>query len=106
MRRVAEPDKPRMMNAIKEQRPPEEGQDVEAALSLGDLIEKKLCDFVRKSKDGKNLYHLLLPAFEKPLIQLALRESEWNQIRAAQMLGLHRNTLRKKIKELKIAPEE
>lgn len=80
--------------------------DAEEALSIGDLIEKKLCDFVKKSKDGKNLYHLLLPTFEKPLFKLVLREADWNQLRAAQMLGIHRNTLRKKIKELKIEPEE
>ncbi len=106
MRRFAVSERNKKMSATNEQQTLREGQETEPALSLGALIEKKLCDFIKKSKNGKNLYHLLLPAFEKPLIHLVLRESDWNQIRAAQMLGIHRNTLRKKIKELKIAPEE
>ena len=45
---------------------------------------------------------LLLKALENPLISLVLEETRGNQIQAAAVLGLNRNTLRKKIKELKI----
>ncbi|HLG21513.1 MAG TPA: helix-turn-helix domain-containing protein [Candidatus Manganitrophaceae bacterium] len=71
---------------------------------LAELVENKLAVFVKKMKnhEGKNLYHLLIQEFEKPLITLALKETEGNQIQAAQLLGMNRNTLRKKIKELKI----
>ena len=51
------------------------------------------------------LYHAALTAFEKPLFEHALRETEGNQLRAAELLGINRNTLRKKLSELDIAPE-
>ena len=49
-----------------------------------------------------NIYHSVIADTEKVLIQRALANSHGNQIAAAQTLGLHRNTLRRKIKELKI----
>lgn len=72
--------------------------------NLGELVEKKLAHFVGKIKncEVKNLYGLLIQEFEKPLISLALKETNGNQIQAALLLGMNRNTLRKKIKELKI----
>lgn len=45
------------------------------------------------------MYHRILPEFEIPLIELALEATRGNQIRAADLLGLNRNTLRKKIRE-------
>jgi two-component system nitrogen regulation response regulator GlnG len=73
--------------------------------NLADLVEKKLTQFVQKIKncEVKNLYSLLIREFEKPLITLALKETKGNQIQAAQLLGVNRNTLRKKMKELKIS---
>jgi len=49
-----------------------------------------------------NLYEKLLTEFEKPLINKALNFFNGNQIKTAAMLGINRNTLRKKIKDLKI----
>ncbi|HUJ79656.1 MAG TPA: helix-turn-helix domain-containing protein [Nitrospiria bacterium] len=73
-------------------------------LSLGDFMERKFHEFVRKIKlsGGKNLFQLLRHEFEKPLITLTLKETRHNQVQAAELLGMNRNTLRKKIKELKI----
>lgn len=51
------------------------------------------------------LYHNALAAFEKPLFEHALRETGGNQVRAAQLLGINRNTLRKRLSELQIYPE-
>ena len=39
---------------------------------------------------------------ERPLIKLVLKKTRANQVHAAQLLGINRNTLRKKIKELNI----
>jgi two-component system nitrogen regulation response regulator GlnG len=74
-------------------------------LTLGDFMERKFHDFVRKIRvsGGKNLMHLLRHEFEKPLITLTLKETKGNQVQAAELLGVNRNTLRKKITELKIA---
>jgi DNA-binding protein Fis len=73
-------------------------------LSLGDFMELKFDEFVRKIKlsGGRNLFQLLRREFEKPLITLTLKETKHNQVQAAELLGMNRNTLRKKIKELKI----
>ena len=51
------------------------------------------------------LYHAALARFEKPLVEHALRAMDGNQLRAAELLGINRNTLRKKLDELEIEPE-
>ncbi len=48
------------------------------------------------------LYRLLVEAIEKPLIENVLERTSGNQIKAAKILGLNRNTLRAKIKKLGI----
>lgn len=48
------------------------------------------------------LYERVLREVEKPLLQQTLRICEWNQKKAAVILGINRNTLRKKIHELGI----
>jgi DNA-binding protein Fis len=74
-------------------------------VSLASYVEKKIGDFVRAMNvgSGKNLYPTLMRAVERPLIELALRETHGNQIKAARLLGLNRNTLRKKIAEFEIS---
>ncbi len=49
-----------------------------------------------------NLYALVIERVERPLIDLTLKKTKGNQIRAAQILGINRNTLRKKITDLRI----
>ncbi|MBL4601142.1 MAG: nitrogen regulation protein NR(I) [Emcibacteraceae bacterium] len=49
------------------------------------------------------LYVRMLSELERPLIKLCLSATRGNQIKAAELLGLNRNTLRKKIKELEIS---
>ena len=51
------------------------------------------------------LYQAALARFEKPLVEHALRSMDGNQLRAAELLGINRNTLRKKLDELEIEPE-
>ncbi len=78
--------------------------DQEGEPSFSEIIEHRLAEFVKKIKasDGKNLYELLIQEVEKPLIRLALNETAGNQVQASELLGMHRNTLRKKMKELQI----
>lgn len=52
------------------------------------------------------LYHSALSAFEKPLFEYALRKTGGNQLRASRLLGINRNTLRKRLVELSIDPEK
>ncbi|KAF0185345.1 MAG: two-component system NtrC family nitrogen regulation response regulator GlnG [Hyphomonadaceae bacterium] len=49
-----------------------------------------------------DLYEIVLKAVEKPLFELTLKETKGNQIRAASLLGLNRNTLRKRLTELNL----
>jgi two-component system nitrogen regulation response regulator GlnG len=46
------------------------------------------------------LYDRVLHEVERPLISLTLAATRGNQVRAAEILGLNRNTLRKKIQDL------
>jgi DNA-binding protein Fis len=96
------------MNQIRQvmgDQPPGEGAIDPKDVSLASYVEKKLGDFVRAMNvgSGKNLYPTLMRAVERPLIELALRETHGNQIKAARLLGLNRNTLRKKITEFQIS---
>jgi two-component system nitrogen regulation response regulator GlnG len=52
---------------------------------------------------GDAVYRDLLERVERPLIEAALLRTEGNQIRAARVLGINRNTLRKKISDLGIS---
>ncbi|MBM4126351.1 MAG: hypothetical protein FJ247_03240 [Nitrospira sp.] len=72
--------------------------------SLESYLECKMGEFVKGMRNGaaKNLYPMLISAVERPLITSALRETRGNQIQAAELLGLNRNTLRKKIAGLHI----
>ncbi len=52
------------------------------------------------------IHETALLAFEKPLFALVLQETGGNQVRAAQALGINRNTLRKRLGELGLDPEQ
>ncbi len=72
---------------------------------LGHAVEKHLRDYFAAHKDGmpsNGLYDRVLREIERPLITLSLTATRGNQIKAAELLGLNRNTLRKKIRELEI----
>jgi len=75
-----------------------------APLSLEDYVEWKMGVFVKgmRNGSGRNLHPMLISAIERPLITKALQETKGNQIQAAELLGLNRNTLRKKIHDLHI----
>ncbi len=72
--------------------------------SLENYLEVKMGEFVKGMRNGaaRNLHPILISAVERPLITSALQETRGNQIQAAELLGLNRNTLRKKIVNLHI----
>ncbi len=74
------------------------------ALSFENFLEEKLSDLVERmgGLEQGDIYQMVLERVEKPLITLVLRKTEGNQVRAANLLGINRNTLRKKIRELGI----
>ena len=77
--------------------------DESSAGDLDSLKEKviKLSQNLYKEKKGV-LYKSILEAVEKPLIEDVLERTEGNQLKAAKILGINRNTIRAKIKKLSI----
>jgi two-component system nitrogen regulation response regulator GlnG len=75
--------------------------------TLEEIIERKLLECVRglRQHASANLYDLMIGLVEKPLLRAVLRETGGNQVRAAQILGINRNTLRKKLTEHGIDPD-
>ncbi len=73
-------------------------------LSLEALVELKLrasLDNLEKMETG-DLHGMVIAQVERPLIRFVLEKTRGNQVKAADILGINRNTLRKKIQELAI----
>jgi two-component system, NtrC family, nitrogen regulation response regulator GlnG len=80
------------------------GQDIDDE-NLGTAVERHLSKYFAAhsgSLPPTGLYDRILREIERPLISLSLEATNGNQIKAADLLGLNRNTLRKKIRELDI----
>jgi two-component system nitrogen regulation response regulator GlnG len=76
---------------------PDDGDTLSAA------VERHLAEYFSGYRDvlpPPGLYHRVLREIEAPLIGAALAATRGNQIRAAELLGVNRNTLRKKVRDL------
>ena len=84
---------------------PGSGPPPAAAGTLEQLVEQKLAECVHGlgRRESANLYDLLIGLVERPLLRAVLRETGGNQLRAAALLGINRNTLRKKLRQLGLA---
>ena len=83
---------------------PDTGGAVEGE-GLSVTVERHLRDYFTshgESLPPPGVYDRVLREVERPLITLTLEATRGNQIKAAQILGLNRNTLRKKIRDLDI----
>ncbi len=73
------------------------------AVSLSAAVERHLTKYFLSHGDKlppPGIYDRILAEVERPLLSICLAATRGNQIRAAQLLGLNRNTLRKKIRDL------
>ena len=72
--------------------------------SLEGLVARKLENSLAQMdlQELDSLYEMVLHQVERPLINIILRQTRGNQVRTAEILGINRNTLRKKIKTLEI----
>ena len=74
-----------------------------AGEGLSAAVERHLRDYFAAhagSLPSSGLYDRVLREVERPLITLSLGATRGNQIRAAELLGVNRNTLRKKVRDL------
>ncbi|MFM5908533.1 MAG: sigma-54-dependent transcriptional regulator [Novosphingobium sp.] len=89
------------LNALLASQPRDAGESA-GGMTLEDAVSAWLLH--NQPRPGL-VYDEALAAFERPLFGHVLRETGGNQLRAAQILGINRNTLRKRIVELGIEPE-
>jgi len=68
--------------------------------SIRDSLNNYFRDMAGEEPNG--MYDMLLNVVEKPLLEVVMQHADQNQSRAAEWLGLNRNTLRKKLLEHKL----
>ena len=81
------------------------GDEREEDETLSVSVERHLASYFEAFGEDlppPGLYHRILREVESPLISAALASTRGNQIKAAELLGVNRNTLRKKIRDLEI----
>jgi two-component system nitrogen regulation response regulator GlnG len=87
---------------------PKENKPKAKSNLLDDILEQKLAEVLNKidpyveTKTKMGIFDDIIRVVEKILIKSALERVDYVQITAAQLLGINRNTLRKKMKDLKI----
>lgn len=69
---------------------------------LLDIYIKKYLDNIDISDDNNFIYKEFIKLLEKSLIKNSLEKANYNKIKAAKILGINRNSLQKKVKELNI----
>ncbi len=80
---------------------PDDGEDSSLSLSVEHHLSALFKEF-GEQLPPPGLYHRILREIEYPLISAALAATRGNQIKAAELLGLNRNTLRKKVRDLDV----
>jgi two-component system, NtrC family, nitrogen regulation response regulator GlnG len=79
-------------------------KEISADATLSDYITRRVAEMLDDGGgEPRDLYQRIVTELEKPLIELTLKRAHGNQVHAARMLGLNRNTLRKKLVEHRIA---
>jgi two-component system nitrogen regulation response regulator GlnG len=90
---------------LAEATPAQEAPSAAGPEPLARAVERHIRQFLSAHDDGlasSDIYDRVIAEVERPLIQMTLAATRGNQIKAASMLGLNRNTLRKKIRDLEI----
>ncbi len=67
--------------------------------SIDEAVTRSLERYFR-DLDGTSpcaIYEMVMRAAERPMLEVVMRQAQGNQLRASEMLGINRNTLRKKL---------
>lgn len=69
-------------------------------LSLRDCVRAALDQYFvdLKGHEAENVYPMVINEVEKAILETVMAQAQWNQTHAAEMLGINRSTLRKKLK--------
>ncbi len=69
--------------------------------SIQEVVQKSLEEYFNDlgEQQASNIYDMVVLTVEKPILEVVMTRAEGNQSQAAQMLGINRNTLRKKLQE-------
>lgn len=71
------------------------------AMSVRQTLERYFNDLNGEKVTG--VYDMVLHEMERPLLEIVMRHTQGNQVRASLILGINRNTLRKKLKQHKVS---
>ena len=72
-------------------------RDNELSLAVRKVMKQYFKDLDGEKASG--IYDMVVQAVEKPMLEVVMFQAQGNQTRAAQLLGLNRNTLRKKLQQ-------
>jgi Fis family transcriptional regulator, factor for inversion stimulation protein len=69
--------------------------------SIQEVIQKSLEDYFNDlgEQQPSNIYNMMVQTVEKPILTMVMQRAAGNQSQAAEMLGINRNTLRKKLQQ-------
>lgn len=94
---------------LEQQRNPAEALTVSTLNAQSQVTNKPLRDSVKQAlrnylsqlngQDVNDLYELVLSEVEHPMLDMVMQYTRGNQTRAANLLGINRGTLRKKLKK-------
>lgn len=77
----------------------------ESCIGISAVVEKNFERYLQSHKNGKvpnGVYKRVLREIEEKLLEVALNYTQGNQIKAAKILGINRNTLHRKILKFKL----
>ncbi len=69
--------------------------------TIDEAVTKSLEKYFRDLEGTRPaaIYEMVLRAVERPMLEVVMRQASGNQLRASAMLGINRNTLRKKLQQ-------
>lgn len=71
----------------------------EASMTIQEAVTRNLERYFQDSDNTQPgmIYDMVMSAVEKPMLEVVMKHADGNQLRASAMLGINRNTLRKKL---------
>ena len=86
-----------MQHRTKSDTRSESSRENELSLTVRKVMRQYFKDLDGEKASG--IYGMVVAAIEKPMLEVVMLQAEGNQTRAAELLGLNRNTLRKKLQQ-------